>query len=62
MSREFRPPTRGLRLICFVIGAAVFGPALYQHFGKVGATVGVLFGVAMGWALSQWIKRTFLDL
>ena len=56
------PPTRLLRLMCFVIGAAVFAPALYRPFGKVGLTVGALLGVGLGWMLSEWVKRTFLEL
>ncbi len=58
---EIRPPTRFVRIMCWFIGAAVFAPALWQQFGKVGAAAGVLIGVALGQLLNKWVQRTFLE-
>lgn len=59
--KEIKPPTRFVRVMCWFIGAAVFAPALWQHFGKIGATVGVLVGVLIGHMLGKWVERTFLE-
>ena len=59
--KEIRPPTRFVRVMCWFIGAAVFAPALWQNFGKIGAAVGVLIGVGLGQLLSKWVERTFLE-
>ena len=60
--KEIRPPTRFVRIMCYFIGAAVFAPALWQHFGKAGATLGILLGLLLGRALGKWVEHTFLEL
>jgi hypothetical protein len=47
--------------MCYFIGAAVFTPALWQHFGKIGLAVGLLLGVLAGRVVGNWVEHTFLE-
>ena len=59
--REIKPPIKTVQFMCYLIGAAVFTPTLYQHFGKAGAVVGLLLGALLGHALGKWVAHTFLE-
>ncbi|MFI5208225.1 MAG: hypothetical protein ACHQU8_07260 [Gemmatimonadales bacterium] len=59
--RELKPPTRAVKIMCYLIGAAVFTPTLYQHFGKIGLAVGLGLGVLLGRILGRWVEHTFLE-
>lgn len=59
--REIKPPTRAVKIMCYLIGVSVFAPTLWQHFGKAGATAGVLLGVLLGRMLGRWVEHTFLE-
>jgi hypothetical protein len=59
--RELKPPTRTVKIMCYLIGVAAFAPTLWQHFGKAGLAIGLLIGVLLGRVLGRWIEHTFLE-
>jgi hypothetical protein len=59
--KELKPPTRLVGFMCYMIGAGVVAPGLWQQFGKPGLVAGLLLGLLLGRLLGRWVRRTFLE-
>ncbi len=56
-----KPPTKVLRAVLMVTGAAAMGASGKTHFGKTGLWIGIFLGALVGWLAGWWVKRTFLE-